>query len=57
MLVKQNERWGFISHTGKTIIPFAYSRWEELRESDIVRLYKEDGSSLTWNYKEDKLID
>jgi hypothetical protein len=56
-LAKQGEYWGVINERGKTILPFAYSRWEEFQGRDIVRMYKEDGSFIAWNFKEDKYAD
>lgn len=56
-LAKQGDHWGIINHKGKTIIPFVYARWEEVQDWHIVRLYKADGSYVTWNFKEDKYLD
>ncbi|MDR1223003.1 MAG: WG repeat-containing protein [Tannerella sp.] len=57
ILAKQGEYWGVINEKGKTVIPFVYSRWEEFQERTVLRIYKEDGSFITWNFKEDKYAD
>ena len=53
-IAKQGDYWGMINEKGKTIVPFIYYRWEDFQEGNI-RMYKEDGSYITWNVKEDKL--
>ena len=53
-LAKQDGFWGIINEKGKIIIPFHYKRWESVQERHIVRMYKDDDSYITWDFKKDK---
>ena len=55
-LAKKGEYWGVINEKGKTVIPFIYTRWEKLNEN-IVKMFKEDGSHITWNFREDIYVE
>ena len=55
-LVRQDMNWGIISQKGKTIVPFDYTRWEPYPDYSIIRMYKEDGSFITWIVQEDKIM-
>ena len=54
ILAKKDGYWGIINERGKTVIPFMYSRWEEFQGKNIVRMYKQDGSYITWNFRDDE---
>ena len=56
-LAKKDNYWGIIDGKGKIIIPFIYTLWEDYQERGTVRMYKEDGSFITWNIREDKRVE
>ena len=56
-LVKQDKKWGIINQKGKTIIPFDYTHWDAYPDYNTIRLYKENGSFMTWVINEDKFVE
>ena len=62
IIAKKDGYWGIINEKGKVLIPFIYARYEEPYQwadpqGGKIIFYREDGSTMIWNIKEDRQME